>query len=609
MDVWINVRVGCYRHKSDQNLVPGLLALLAVILFLSAAPVFAIEQAALSVEYEPVLEGVQDNELEALLKAASDSFSMKETPPASFSLLRARVENDLTDMAKVLRSRGFFTAKLKVEIDKKAGPVRVVFNVEPGEPFVLSEVTFTPVSPPAEYKLPSPEDLGLIGGQPYRAAGIVQAQEQLLEALKRNGFPFPAVTDRKIVADHATRQVSVNFLVDTGPEAAFGPTTFTGLVAVDEKYVAKQIPWREGDRFDIKILQNTKADLLGLGLFSVVDITLGRVDSEGRLPVGVAVIERSFKTVRLGLGYQSDTGKEFKFGWEHRNLLGGGEKLFLSLRLNEVKQTFEAEFRKPRFFSEKQTLIFKSSLLSEETDAFDTKSFENSVYLERSFKPSLLAGFGLLAIYGHFEETDRQYGHYALPVYLRWDTSNDLLDPSRGGRLNVVAAPYFGFLDNSVAFQKYHANYRHYFDLVGSKRLIFAFKGGLGVIDADNREEVPPSELFYAGGGGSVRGYPYQFAGDVEDDEPLGGLSLLELSGELRIKMTKTLGLVTFLDAGRAYESKTPEWGEDLFWGAGLGFRYYTSIGPVRLDLGFPLDKREGVDDDYQIYVSIGQAF
>ncbi len=120
---------------------------------------------------------------------------------------------------------------------------------------------------------------------------------------------------------------------------------------------------------------------------------------------------------------------------------------------------------------------------------------------------------------------------------------------------------------------------------------------------------MPADIRFYTGGGGSVRGYPFQSLGPLTDDDPDGGLSFTEVSVEMRLRWGENWGGVLFLDGGTAYEDELPRWGNDIRWGAGFGLRYYTSFAPIRFDIGIPLDKRDGVDDDYQLYISSGQAF
>ena len=149
--------------------------------------------------------------------------------------------------------------------------------------------------------------------------------------------------------------------------------------------------------------------------------------------------------------------------------------------------------------------------------------------------------------------------------------------------------------------------------LTDSAKYVLALRGNLGSIAGTSRDDIPADERFYAGGGGSIRGYGYQLAGPLDDDEddpdPIGGRSLIELNGELRYRMTDTIGLVYFIDGGTVADSALPSLEEDLFIGTGVGLRYSTPIGPLRADIGVPLDRRSDVDDIVQIYVSIGQAF
>ncbi|HET6467002.1 MAG TPA: BamA/TamA family outer membrane protein, partial [Geminicoccaceae bacterium] len=140
--------------------------------------------------------------------------------------------------------------------------------------------------------------------------------------------------------------------------------------------------------------------------------------------------------------------------------------------------------------------------------------------------------------------------------------------------------------------------------------LVLALRGSAASMFGASREEIPADERLYAGGGGSVRGVGFQLAGPLDDNnDPLGGRSLVELGTEFRGRFTETIGGVVFLDAGTVYESTLPDFSRALRLGTGVGLRYITAIGPIRFDVGFPLDRRSGVDDAYQFYISIGQAY
>jgi translocation and assembly module TamA len=194
-------------------------------------------------------------------------------------------------------------------------------------------------------------------------------------------------------------------------------------------------------------------------------------------------------------------------------------------------------------------------------------------------------------------------------VLYQWDRSDDLLNPTRGGRLAVANEPFVDVFGNDIAFNKSRLTYTHYLEVLDSPGVVLAGRGSVGTLFGAARDEVPADLRFYAGGGGSVRGFGYQLAGDLDDDHnPLGGRSLLELSGEVRVRLTETIGVVAFVDAGTAFSKEVPDFSETLRIGAGPGLRYFSPIGPVRLDIGLPVNKRDS-DDSFQIYVSLGQAF
>ena len=198
----------------------------------------------------------------------------------------------------------------------------------------------------------------------------------------------------------------------------------------------------------------------------------------------------------------------------------------------------------------------------------------------------------------------------SLPLHFDWDSSGNLLDPSRGGRVILQLAPFQDIETTDLNFLKSRITATRYLRLLKAPSLVLAGRASLGVINGTSLLDIPPDERFYAGGGGSIRGYAYQSVGPLDEgDDPIGGRSVLELSAELRFMLTDRIGMVTFLDGGSAFASTFPDSSEDLQWAAGLGFRYFTPIGPLRLDVGFPLDRRTEIDDAFQIYVSIGQAF
>ena len=603
------------KHWIDLRII--LMVVAAFSVALSAALCLAASETGQMVAYKPILEGAPDDDLAKLLTSIALTFTKRDQPPANLWILQRRIDGDLTLFGKALDSEGYFKAKVKAHIEEDRKPYRVIFKLDPGPPFLLDKLKIVPIPENEADVLPGVKELGLIKGDRYRAETILEAEKKLLKIVGREGFPFPAVKERRIVADHASNTVDVTFVLDTGPKAVFGNVDFSGLDSVDAGYVRHQLPWSEGDAFDQALLARGKARLLRTGLFSLVRINKGELDKQGRLPILIKVTERPFRTVRVGLGYQSDTGPEVRFGWEHRNLLGAGESLTTSLIANQVDKNASVNFRKPDFLREDQSLLAGYELADEQTDAYDSLSSSVSVGLEWKFSETITAGLATRYRYVYLDEDGRNSEHYSLlswPIYFNLDDTDNILNATRGGRLYVQAAPTTDLFNNSSDFLKYQVQYSRYLQLIKDQWLVLAGRVLVGGITGGDLVSLPKDELFYAGGGGSVRGYAYQTAGEMTkdrygEDEPVGGLSKVEMSAEVRFKVTKTIGLVAFLDGGRAFSDTTPDFGQQLFWGTGLGIRYYTSIGPVRIDVGIPLNKRAGIDADYQIYLSLGQAF
>jgi translocation and assembly module TamA len=253
-------------------------------------------------------------------------------------------------------------------------------------------------------------------------------------------------------------------------------------------------------------------------------------------------------------------------------------------------------------------------LAYEDTDAFKSKSGRARIGLERKLGEGMTVTAGISFLGQEVEDKadddkSETYGLLSLPARFDWDRSDDLLDPSSGGRLRVDNEPFVDVIGNGLLFNKARLDYSHYLEVLSEPQVVLAGRTAVGSIVGESREDIPANLRFYAGGGGSVRGFGYQLAGDLNDkDDPIGGRSLFELGGEVRLRITESIGVVAFVDAGTVYSSTTPDFSETLRVGAGPGLRYFSPIGPLRLDVGFPLNPRNS-DDTWQLYISIGQAF
>jgi len=597
-------------HRLHNQLLIQLFALVSG--FLIALNICGPCAAQTGIQYEVVIEGIADDSLRKDMESISATFSLRERFSPSMNLLRHRSQKDIEQFQKVLRAQGYYGAEIAVAINEYAQPVRVSFQIDPGPVYLFKSIEIKITGRARDLTLPAADRLGLKVGQPALAKSVIDAEEALLTAIKDKGFPFPKVDDRRVVVDHRSKDVTVSLEVDPGPEARFGSTTIEGLQSVEESFVLAKLPWQKGEKFNASLLTEYRKRLTDTKLFSVVRIDYAEhLDEHGLLPMRAQVTERKHRSVRAGAAWSSDEGFGGKLSWEHRNLLEKGERLYLGVIASQIDVSLQSVFEKPSFLRDDQSLVASFNIANETTNAYDSENVSGTVLIDRKIREKMVLGAGLgfrSSKVTQLEQT-KDFQLFYLPAHFDWDRSNNLLDPTAGGRLKLQLAPYYDVAKSNLGFVKGLFAYSHYFKLLEKPFVLFAGRIAAGSISGADFEDIPADLRFYAGGGGSIRGYAYQKVGPLVDKDPIGGRSLLEFSAELRFKITETIGFVAFLDGGSAFEDTYPDFSETIRWGAGPGVRYYTPIGPLRLDIGFPLNKRSGVDDPYQIYVSIGQAF
>jgi translocation and assembly module TamA len=584
---------------------------LCLLILLSGPHLLAAESP--NVLYQVIIEGVDDKDLRSLLEQVSESKELIERPPASLTNLRRRAREDEPRLLTALQSRGYYGAKVESVVESDQTPARVVFRVIPGPIYRLRSIGIDVGGPDGGFIKPRVEEIGLQLGKPAVSRSILTAETRLLEKAREQSFALAKLARRRAVVDHGTREMDVEFRIEPGSKARLGPVRFVGIENVDEDFVRKRVPWTPGDPYSPALLEKARQAMIGTGLFTTARLrTAAKTDDQGWLPITIEVTERKHRSVSAGLGFRTDEGPGGMVGWEHRNFFGSAERVRLEADVSVIAQSLDASIRKPEFLNRKQSLIGELSFTRKETDAFDSLSVSTSLGLERVLAPGMIFSSGLAFKASEIDqESDTDsFGLFSVPVKFGWDRSDNLLDPTRNGRLLVEGAPYMDTFGSGVFFGKLLVRYSHYFRLFKKPRLVFAARSAVGSLIGEERDSIPADERFYAGGGGSVRGYGFQLASPLDGgDDPIGGRSLFELSSELRLRVTKSIGIVTFADAGGAFKSSFPTFGDELRVGVGGGLRYITRLGPLRFDVGFPVDKREDVDDNFQIYVSIGQAF
>lgn len=584
-----------------------------------------------------------DGDLRSAIEDASTLETLKKTPPSGSAGLLRRATADLDRITAALYGQGYYAGKIDITLAGKpssaqdivaaidqargAGKVPVAIAVDPGPRFKFGAIKLLDAKTrqPLEGKLPSLHEIDLEPGKTAMATKIDPAGQAVTDALRERGYPFAKVARKSVVADHATNQLNVTFFFDTGPQARFGDFAVTGTKDVDAAFVRDRIDIKPGEQYSAARLATLRKNLAAYSAFSSVRVREGeQLDANGQLPVTVDVTERKPRYIGIAAKYSQSEGSSIDAYWGHRNLFGGAETIRVDLQAswyvgrsddavstsNPFGYKLQVAFTKPGIISVNDDLLLQTAAFREVTNAYVREAVTFLGGIRHKFDEHLSLQGGIDAEVSHGKDTEgpRKDKILGVPFDLIYDSTDNALDPSRGIRATGTIEP-FAFLGQTGAGPTMiKGSLAGYQALDSDKKFIVAGRVVAGSILGTTLFNVAPQRRFYVGGGGTLRGYDYQAVsphnakGDI-----VGGLSFVSASAELRFKVTDTIGLVPFVDAGSAYRTSTPTLG-DLRYGAGLGVRYYTGIGPVRADFAVPLNRRHG-DARYGIYVSLGQAF
>ena len=523
---------------------------------LTEDPINEVPEEEQGIRYASEISGVDDGTLEQRLVAASQLSSLVDRPPPTMVALERRARSDVDRMQKVLRSEGYYDAKVSYRVDADQQPVRVVMDVVPGKRYTLKEYTIRYSGAGAgDAQLPTePAALGAETGAPARAEMITQARRHLLEQLADAGHPLASVIDQSVVVDHADDSMSVTIEVAPGEKARFGPVKVVGATEVEVDYIEDFIPWQEGEVYDRRKVNQARQQLLKTGLFATVAVERSNaLDARGQLPITVRVEERKHRSIGLAGRWSTDEGFSIEAQWEHRNLFGRQELLSLSGEIGEIKEEFSATFEKPRFFRSDQDFLANGALAYEDTDAYEGPLMRFFVGLRRQVTKNWRIVAGIPIEFSNLEDLQgrRDFNLFGVEVRGERDTSNDRLDPSAGSRTRLSLIPLYGAGENHVSFLTGTAGWSGYHSIDEEERYTLAGRARIGSIVGESTTALPANKRFYAGGGASIRGYRYQSVGPLGPaNTPLGGRSLLELSAEVRVKVSDTIGGVVLIDGG-----------------------------------------------------------
>lgn len=619
------------------------------------APLFEADPVRYKVEIktEDLPADASAGELRSAMEKHSQLVLLKDKLPDGMLGLSRRARSDEQNAVKLLHSLGFYEGRadaLVTEPAESGGSALAVLTLYAGPRYKIGKVHLvyrpSPSPLPAFFgvkAVPIPQKLeGVESGQPAKAEVLLAAVADLPEKMRRAGYPEASVASTRYTLDRAAKTLNAEVVVDPGLAAVMGAIRISGSKAVDTDYLMKLIPWQEGQPWDSRLLMKYREELQRTGLFRRVDVQPAAISSVTgptksdvgasrevkpatssevslptvtdqsivELPTLVELQDSRFRSIGASARYSTDVGMGVQGEWQHRNLFGAGEKLTLKAPFAQDKRGVQADFEKPCFGHKDQKLLAGASYLDEETDAYDTKAQNAYIGLERRLSPTWWASVKLFGETGTVtREDDEDYRYGSVILNVRRDTRDSILNPTSGTFLQWEAAPTGGYYDGNFSGVLGKMTASAYYKPFDSDWLVLAGRLSFGTFWGADLNNIPPTLRFYCGGGGSVRGYSYQAIGPKDRyGDPMGGRSFQEVNLEARFRVTKDIGIVPFLDGGMVYDEEYPKFFQDFQWGAGLGLRYYTPIGPIRLDVAVPLDKKED-DRGWQLYISIGQAF
>lgn len=550
-------------------------------------------------------------QLKNIQKLLEDTPAGTSTDPA---YLHYRYDQNKAYLEKALHAQGYYEAKVEGEFEEESSIARL--RVIPGTRYTFGQVslstadTLKRTNPPIHF--PDAAALNTKPATPAIATTVFADEESIKKAMSANNCLFSYDVTHQAVQDTLKKQIAIAFDVNAGPNADFGAISFDGQQSIAPDYLARVVPIKEGECFHREKINDATIALQKTGLLASVEPEVaGTPGADGRVPVVFHVKERAQRSIKAGASYSTDVGPGLTAGWEHRNLFSRGEKADVTLSVTTIQRTLETTFTKPFFLRDDQKLRLAAKLDNQDTDAYTSESASVEAGLERDFKKGLTAGTGLKYTVSRVNDENSidRVALLSAPTFISKDKRNDVLDATKGWLLRLDSQPYLDTLDTNTVFYKNRLTGNIYKTFDVALKPVIALRASLGSITGASTQTIPATERFYAGGASSIRGYAYQKASPLDSKgDPIGGRSVLETSAELRLRIKQDYGLVTFIDAGNAYDTILPKPGSDLRYGAGLGLRYYTSFGPLRADIAMPINRRR-IDDAYQLYFSIGQAF
>jgi translocation and assembly module TamA len=557
-----------------------------------------------------VIDGADHDTRRAILELLPD----RDAPESLFDAERIAEEAAARALAW-LRSEGYYGATVTPEASDNPPSARLIIDLGTRFTFGDTQINYEAQAPNVEASRAADEAIATVRRRdPARAAVVLQGEADALTALQQNGYADAAALDRRVVVDHASAQVATEYRFSVGELVRLGSARAEPGGVLRQGFVDDLQNWNNGDTYSPQALARLRRDLASTGAVSLASTSLAPPDENGLRDVVIAIEPAKRNAYELGVSYSTTEGAGVQAQWTRRNLTGRADSLAVAATLAEMQQGVTVSLTRPHAAGLGHAVSWGASADREQLEAYSRQGVALFASVDASTRLRTATSYGVRL---SADEYDDVIGTVRDAIVLsafgdwRHDTTQFTLDPIDGSITELRVEPSVSTGDETLGFVRATAEGRIYETVGANNRLTFAARGRVGWLEAvtGDPNDVPPDRRFYAGGGGSVRGYEYNSIypkdRDLQGLTP-GGQGLLEGSFEARWRFDDRWGAAAFVDAGTAFD----DWSEatDLSWGVGFGARYNLGFAPLRFDIAIPLDEDES-SGDFALYISLGQAF
>jgi len=584
-----------------------------------------VEDIAATRPYRWTITGIRDLPDAAEIRSGFEERSVLEgdsDEAANAAQIDRRARADAELLTELLRSHGYYDALVEPSIEVAGADLTVQLTATAGPLYRFESVELPGLQEAAGNEAERlREAFAVKSGDPVVAQKVIDAGVALQVALGERGFATAKVGEQDIVIDHEAQTARLMLPVTPGPIAHFGQISVSGQPPFSARHVGLIARFRPGDRYEQSDVADLRRALITTGLISSVEVRQVPRDEGRIIDLAVKLEPAPMRTIAGELGYGTGEGIRAEASWQHRNLFNPEGALTVRGVLGTQEQVAAVTFRRNNWLRRDQVFNAQALAAHIDRDAYEAKTLSLSAGFERqsnfiwqkkwtwSLGAELLASDEEDTIDATGEPRRRTFFIAAVPGSLGLDETDDLLDPTKGFRLLGRLSPEISFQGGTFPYARTQIDASAYHPVTES--VVAAGRIRLGSILGAGRDDIAPSRRFYSGGGGSVRGYGYQQIGPRDvDNDPIGGRSLAEFSLEARIRLKAfggNFGVVPFIDGGTLSTDAFPDF-KGWQIGVGIGARYYSSFGPIRLDIGTPLNRQKG-DSRIAVVVGLGQAF